>query len=52
MLILIYALKRSDILEVDEDRNMVKRKIPFVDNSHFMDERTIYVENIPRVVDQ
>ncbi|CAD8165364.1 unnamed protein product [Paramecium pentaurelia] len=52
VLILIYALKRSDILEVDEDRSMVKRKIPFVDNSHFMDERTIYVENIPRVVDQ
>lgn len=51
MLILIYALKRSDILEVDEDRSMVKRKIPFTDNSNFMDERTIYVENIPRVVD-
>lgn len=30
---------------------MVKRKIAFVDNSQFMDERTIYVENIPSLVD-
>ncbi|CAD8121973.1 unnamed protein product [Paramecium sonneborni] len=52
VLILIYALKRSEILQVDEDRNMVKRKIAFVDNSQFMDERTIYVENIPSLVDQ
>ena len=52
MLILIYALKRSEILEVDEDRNLVKSKLPCVDNSQYMDERTIYVENIPRIVDQ
>jgi len=46
VLILIYALKRSDILEVDEDGGMMKRRVPF------MDERTIYIENIPRIVDE
>jgi hypothetical protein len=29
----------------------VKRKIAFKDDSKYMDERTIYIENIPKIVD-
>ena len=46
-----YALQRSDILEIDEDNHCVKRKIPFNFDPKYMDERTIYIENIPKMVD-
>ena len=38
------ALSKSDLIELNEDRTMIKRKIPFIEPSQkHMDKRTIYV---------
>lgn len=38
------AIKKSEVLELNEDETMVKRKVTFVEpDQKFIDKRTIYV---------
>lgn len=42
------ALKHSELLELNESKTKVRRKIQFVEPSeHEVEKRTIYVENLP-----
>lgn len=42
------SIKKSDLLELNEDESMVRRKTQFVElTQKEIDKKTIYVENVP-----
>lgn len=53
-MIITEALKRSKILKLDKTEKKIRRKVPFEKENQIMEEldkKTIYVENLPKEVD-